>query len=323
MVSYLALIDAGALSTRVLVFQWDGSAGPSTLREVNLGADAAHLVSQPGLHTINNDREKTVFHLAPILTWMKKCLHARNAPSEASPVYIFLLGSALQHITAPALQLAYSVIQSDCTAPGFRTGSQATNALIPTNDIMRAFSWAGLVYSSHTHGARPMSDIPDLPGRHVNAVRRGDRVVLQLEHREWGADFSLLPSSPWATGAAALIIKNGMSLAPATLAAADRLPPFEFTVSGAVHVSSAALAPTPPSSQAPLFHQIMHLRAQEAHAQRNVLPTEELKETAQTVSTKLMVLVFIGGLALALLGSMTLLTMRDVGPRDPRQLEQV
>ncbi|KAG6907240.1 hypothetical protein DXG01_009779 [Tephrocybe rancida] len=270
MVSYLAIIDAGVLATRVRVFQWDGSTNPSTPLEVNLGNDAAHLVSSPGLHAAG-DQLKIAVHLSPILSWMKKFFQGRNAPSRATPVHIFFLGSALRHISsttaAPLLQHAYGVIESVC-ASGFNIGTQATNALIPTEAIMGAFAWAGLVYSRHTHGARPITDIPEHPDRHMNAVRTGSRVVLRLEHREWGTDFPLLSSSPWEIGAAALIIRNGISLAPATLANADRLPPFEFAVSGLVHVENNNVAPIQPSGQAPLLHQIQHHREREAQGQQ-------------------------------------------------------
>ncbi|KAG6864368.1 hypothetical protein C0991_010147 [Blastosporella zonata] len=247
---YLVLIVAHTSSTKVNVFEWDGSVtDPSTLHEVDLGDDQMYLISEPGLHDIGTDQIALAVHFAPLVSNMKKFFEARNAPSATIPVHIFLVASGLRHIAsdtdaAALLHNSYDIIKSLCPPP-YNVGSQATNAIIPSVAVKSAFAWGGLVYCRRLSNERCMSDIPSCrAGGTIAIVPQGDHLLISLEHKDWGTDLPLLSSSHWETGAAALIIRNNMSLDEENLTSEDHLPPVEFAVDGSVRVKSSAMAPS-------------------------------------------------------------------------------
>ncbi|KAG6809678.1 hypothetical protein H0H92_015192 [Tricholoma furcatifolium] len=325
--SYVVIIDAGILYTKVHLFQWDGTQGnPATLRVVKPKDQESYYVSKPGLPAlkgVNINQATIAVHLSPIISRLKVDLGVQHDAGRGSEshVHVFFIGSGLRHLdsgkSSQILNHAYAVVESTC-AP-FSIGTQATNAIVPTDAHMNAFQWAGLIYD-HGLPKLTMADLPFSPvSERIGILPKGDQAVLRLEFNHWKDRLPLLSSSPWLTGAAALIIKNQMAFG-ADLIKEDRLLPVEFILRGTVQVSSNVESVTP-SGQAPLFHQISHHRAEEARGREGALGGKvdddddlvsiahmnALNKAAKLVSAKLTELnikhAIVGGYALALLGS--------------------
>ncbi|KAG6805818.1 hypothetical protein H0H92_013876, partial [Tricholoma furcatifolium] len=195
----------------------------------------------PALKGVNIDQATIAVHLSPIISRLKVDLGVQHDAGRGSlsHIHVFFMGSGLRHLvpakSSEILNHAYEVVKSTCSP--FSIGTKSTNAIVPTDDQMNAFQWAGLIYD---HGL-PKLAMEDLPfsavSKPIGILPKGDQTVLRLEFGHWKDGLPLLSSSPWLTGAAALIIKNQMAFG-VDLIKEDRLPPVEFILRGTVQVSN-------------------------------------------------------------------------------------
>ncbi|KAG6811961.1 hypothetical protein H0H92_005065 [Tricholoma furcatifolium] len=333
---YVVVIDAGILSTKVHLFRWDGTTeNPASLRMVKPDGDELYYASKPGFHTLeddSDDKTKIAIHLAPIISRLKIFLGAHEAPPNSMPhIHVFLVASGLRHCkdserANEILTHAYEVIQATCSS--FSVGTQQTNVIIPEEHDMNAFAWTGLMFNDSLPKLT-MTDIVSspMPKPYIIMPYANDELIMRLSFDDWKDDLPPLSSSPWLTGAAALIIQNGMVF-DGDLTAGDRLPPIEFILRGTVQMTTALVSDSI-STQASLLQQISQHRNEMARvecvakakakgdddelvassAHMNAL-NQAAKDVWQELTQRGIKHAITGGYAMALLGS----------PRKPREL---
>ncbi|KAG6919102.1 hypothetical protein DXG01_009355 [Tephrocybe rancida] len=267
--TFLAIIECGLEESRAHIYECEGDL--STLRAVALDPEEQlRLVAKPGLRADGN-AQTVAMNLAPIVKELQSLFEAQTPRIEAGSVSIYLLGTGSQFSdesqATVILRYALDVLN---IFDYFKPGTQDNNTLVPSDEDQQAFAWIALHYDGGSPGdvpPRAFASGGDIPPVKLAYREETDQLVLVLEHGDWKGSLSNLssPSSSYIISAAALIIKNAMSLSwlEGDEGLIGSLPPLELTFHGSMRLNRVSLSPVKtPSWSSPLYHHLSHIRGQ-------------------------------------------------------------